>query len=309
MMGNLAAYRDQALFIPCQGERMLAILSEPTAISSTIKTGVLVIVGGPQYRVGSHRQFTLLARELASQGVPTLRLDYRGMGDAEGEMRDFEAVTEDIAAAIDAFFNHTSGRIDQVVLWGLCDGASAALLYLDATNDPRVRGLTLLNPWARSNTSLAKTQLKHYYWQRLRQPEFWKKLLGGGVGRKAWRDLIGNARVALGLTKTPPQLTTAEPTHLKSKSPYQERMAGAWRNFGGDIQLIISGQDMTANEFLDHAGSNTHWRGLLNQRKAQRVDLPAADHTFSDRAAGLSVQAHTLSFVLGLGKSCEVTYL
>ncbi|ALT77265.1 hydrolase 1, exosortase A system-associated [Paucibacter sp. KCTC 42545] len=309
MMGKLAAYRDQALFIPCQGERMLAILSEPTAISSTIKTGVLVIVGGPQYRGGSHRQFTLLARELASQGVPTLRLDYRGMGDAEGEQRDFEAVADDIAAAMDAFFTHTHGRMDQVVLWGLCDGASAALLYLDVSKDPRVLGLTLLNPWARSDTSLAKTQLKHYYWQRLSQPEFWKKLLGGGVGRKAWSDLLGNAREALGRAKAPPKGRGTTPAQVKSERPYQERMAKAWRRFGGDIQLIISGQDLTAKEFLDHADTDSNWRGLLAQSKVQRVNLSAADHTFSDRAAGLEVQAHTLSFVLRLGKSYEVTHL
>jgi alpha/beta superfamily hydrolase len=49
---------------------------------------VLVIVGGPQYRAGSHRQFTLLARSLAEQGFAVLRFDYRGMGDSTGAMRD-----------------------------------------------------------------------------------------------------------------------------------------------------------------------------------------------------------------------------
>ncbi|MBB4844152.1 exosortase A-associated hydrolase 1 [Paucibacter oligotrophus] len=292
-MNQTSSYRDRALLIPCQGERMLALLSEP-AQAPAGKTGVLVIVGGPQYRAGSHRQFTLLGRALASEGVPTLRLDYRGMGDAEGDLRNFETVGEDVGAAIDAFVQ--AAGLESVLLWGLCDGASAALLYCEAQQDPRVRGLVLLNPWARSDNSLAKTQLKHYYWQRLSQPEFWKKLLGGGVGRKAMQDLLANARAALGHSK-PGQVPAAPSTGQQTDSrPYLQRMAKAWREFGGAIQLIISGNDLTAKEFLDHAAADPHWRGLLSQGKVQRVDLAMADHTFSNRADSLAVQQHTLAF-------------
>lgn len=291
-MSQPCTYRDRALLIPCQGERMLAVLSEPAELTAG-NIGILVIVGGPQYRAGSHRQFTLLGRALASQGLPSLRLDYRGMGDAEGDKRDFEAVSEDVGAAIDAFVQ--AAGVEGVVLWGLCDGASAALLYCEARQDPRVRGLCLLNPWARSDNSLAKTQLKHYYWQRLSQPEFWKKLLGGGVGRKAIQDLLANARTALGAGRPAPEQAQATPQ--RDKRPYQQRMAKAWREFSGPIQLIISGTDLTAKEFLDHASSDPHWRGLLGQSKVQRVDLPTADHTFSHRAASVAVQEHTLAFV------------
>jgi len=46
--------------------------------------------------VGSHRQFVQLARRLAKQGYPTLRFDYRGMGDSEGVYRSFENVGPDL---------------------------------------------------------------------------------------------------------------------------------------------------------------------------------------------------------------------
>ena len=36
------------------------------------KRGVVIVVGGPQYRVGSHRQFLLLARETTD--LPPQRL-------------------------------------------------------------------------------------------------------------------------------------------------------------------------------------------------------------------------------------------
>src|SRR5215471_15952260 len=60
--------------------------------------GVVIVVGGPQYRAGSHRQFVLLARDLASNGAAVLRFDCRGMGDSGGNFPGFERIGPDIAA-------------------------------------------------------------------------------------------------------------------------------------------------------------------------------------------------------------------
>ncbi|PHV05291.1 hydrolase 1, exosortase A system-associated [Janthinobacterium sp. BJB412] len=172
-------FDEHALQFSCEDAALIGILSRPRQAATR---GVLVVVGGPQYRAGSHRQFTLLARALAAQGIPVLRFDYRGMGDSEGAARDFEAVSADLRAAIDEFFRQVPTLRD-VVVWGLCDGASAALFY--AAGDPRVAGLALLNPWVRSQASYARTTLRHYYLARLRQGEFWRKLLGGRFDLRA----------------------------------------------------------------------------------------------------------------------------
>jgi len=79
---------EQVVVYECQGQRCVGLVHAPGAAS----IGVVIVVGGPQYRVGSHRQFLLLARSLAADGVPVLRFDYRGMGDSEGDIRDFENV-------------------------------------------------------------------------------------------------------------------------------------------------------------------------------------------------------------------------
>ena len=92
-------FTEHALSFTCAGEKLLGIVAAPELPKST---GVLVLVGGPQYRVGSHRQFRLLARALAKAGYPLMRFDYRGMGDSIGDLRNFEAVNDDITAAIDA---------------------------------------------------------------------------------------------------------------------------------------------------------------------------------------------------------------
>ena len=80
---------DQALVFPCAGEALVGVASIP---ATPLALGMVVVVGGPQYRAGSHRQFVLLARRAAAAGIATLRFDYRGMGDATGPPIGFENV-------------------------------------------------------------------------------------------------------------------------------------------------------------------------------------------------------------------------
>ncbi len=278
-------YTEETALFACAGETLLGILARP---DMPTETAVLVIVGGPQYRVGSHRQFVLLSRALAAAGYAVLRFDYRGMGDSTGAQRDFEAVSADVAAAFDALQQRLPS-IKQVVLWGLCDGASAALLYCHETEDPRISGLCLLNPWVRSEASLARTQVKHYYTQRLMQKEFWGKLLRGGVALKALLGLARNIQVAFtgapGSDSTAPQL------------PFQHRMAAAWTCFNGNIFLLLSGDDYTAKEFLDCASTDAAWKNALKHPRLVRHDLPGADHTFSSALSCAQSEALTLNWV------------
>jgi pimeloyl-ACP methyl ester carboxylesterase len=124
----------------CQGNCLIGILDLP---ERPLARGVLVVTSDPQYRIGHHRHFTLLARLLASRGIPALRFDHRGMGDSEGEARTLDAVADDIDAATRAFFAQVP-ELREVVLWGLGDAAMAALRYAQA--DPKVKGVVLLNP-------------------------------------------------------------------------------------------------------------------------------------------------------------------
>lgn len=259
-------YTESALVFSCVGEPLLGILAQPEKPAAAI--GVVLVVGGPQYRVGSHRQFVLLARALAAGGYPVLRFDYRGMGDSGGPQRDFEHVDEDIAAAIAAMQAACPG-LERVVLWGLCDAASAALLYWEKTRDPRIAGFCLLNPWVRSEATLARTQVKHYYGRRLLQREFWLKLLSGKVAFGALTGFLRNLGKSAGGGKK------------VDERGYQQRMADAWGAFPGKIMLALSGDDYTAKEFLECAGSDPAWSGALAQPNVRRFDLDEADHTFS----------------------------
>jgi exosortase A-associated hydrolase 1 len=288
---------EQALVVPCAGEWLTAILS-PSA--SPARRGVLIVVGGPQYRAGSHRQFALLARALAAQGIPAMRFDYRGMGDSSGQARAFEDVDADLRAAIDHFMTAVPG-LQEVVIWGLCDAASAALFY--AQHDRRVSGLVLLNPWARTADGLARATLKHYYLERLLQPALWRKIASGQFEfGKALRSFTGLLRASRGGAAAPPAVQAPTPVPAMPASPnLHARMQAGWQGFSGPVLLIISGADLTAQEFLDMVKASRQWRKLLAAPRVQRRTLPAADHTFSRREWRDQVAAWTAAWVLDTG--------
>lgn len=280
-------YTEQVLDFSCAGEQLLGIVAAPAAPVSA-PLGVLIIVGGPQYRAGSHRQFVSLSRGLASAGYPVMRFDYRGMGDSTGEPHNFEMVQEDIEAAISAFMNSPAAP-QQVVLWGLCDGASAALMYYEQSHDPRVAGLALLNPWVRSAHSLARTHVKHYYWQRLRELAFWAKLLRGRIKWSSWLRLAGNVRAVSRSKRT-----------LVDTGAFQQKMANGWIAFGGRILLMLSELDTTAKEFVEYTTVDPAWQLALQRRQPTRVVLPGADHTCSTPGAKSAVEAAVCSWLAGM---------
>ncbi len=282
---------EEAYTLSVAGEPTVAILHTAAAPASI---GVVVIVGGPQYRVGSHRQFVLLSRALAGAGITTLRFDYRGIGDGSGAARDFEDVNDDIRAAIDSLC--TRAGVGRVVLWGLCDAASAALMY--ASNDSRVVGLVLLNPWVHSLATEARVRLKTYYLARLRNREFWRKVLRLQFDwRASLASLGGYFRGALGRSSVVAS-STVRPHFLA-------RMKHGWAAFGGPVLLILSGDDFTAGEFRELCGSDRQWQELSAGVRVETHELAAANHTFSSAQWRQEVEQLTCLWVRALGATTQ----
>lgn len=271
------SFSEQAFCFDCAGETLVGIVAMPEA---PLSTGILIVVGGPQYRIGSHRQFLLLSRALAEKGHAVMRFDVRGMGDSSGGQRAFDALQDDIGAAIQAFQHHCPS-LKRIVLWGLCDAASASLLYWDATDDARISGLVLLNPWVRSETTLAKAHIKHYYGRRLFQAEFWRKLFSGQIG-------IGQALGDFGN-----KLSASRQQPSNAVLSFQSKMASAMRRFGGPVLVILSGDDYTAKEYLEAIKSDAAWSGIADRANVTHTTVAGADHTFS--SAGLRQQVEALT--------------
>lgn len=271
-----------AVVFECAAESLVGIIDRPT---QPCTTGLVVVVGGPQYRAGSHRQFVLLARAVAEVGFPVMRFDCRGMGDSTGHARNFESIELDLRAAIDAFF-HEVPSLERVVVWGLCDAASAAIFY--AFRDMRVAGLVLANPWVRTQSSEARVVLKRYYFGRLKSRSFWRKLLLGklNIGSSV-RSFIAN------LFKLRNKSDGSGTVNDELIGTLPDRMAQGWRRFKGPILLLLSGDDLTAQEFMDVTRSEPSWMGLLAEERVTSKTWPDANHTFSTREWRAAVAAET----------------
>lgn len=262
---------------------------------------VFVVGGGPQYRVGGHRQLVQWARALAAAGHHVLRFDSPGMGDSHGTHAGFEALDADIRAAIDQIALRVP-KLEEVTLWGECNAASAIVFY--GFQDPRVKRMVLLNPWARTPQGQARTVIRHYYLQRLRQGSFWRKLLGLRLNPlKVFRSGLANLRLAL-RARTASHAPGGLPDDaggrfapLPAALPLPDRLRLGIARFRGSVLLVMSGHDHIAREFDAMVAGSPAWRTLMARQRLERLDLPEADHTFSTQADKTAVAAHAIGWL------------
>jgi uncharacterized protein len=270
----------------CKGAPLLGMLHEGAS-----EIGLVIVVGGPQTRVGSHRQFVKLAQALSAAGISTLRFDTRGMGDSHGTFPGFIGLTDDINAAVDALLK-TAPQVQRVILWGLCDGASAILIG-HAQFAPQVQGFVLVNPWvhapnaegAGASSVAAQVQVKHYYAKRIVSGEFWKKLLSGGM----------NPFRAAGEFAVTAKKATASSSSPASDVPFIEAMRQGWFNSTLPALVITAGDDLVAQEWLA-CGKTPAWAATRTAPTATQ-HLAEANHTFSTQAWRGQVERWTVEWI------------
>ncbi len=263
---------EELVVFDCEHSQLIGIAHRPSAPAK--QCGIVFVVGGPQYRVGSHRQFTIMARSFASAGYPVLRFDYRGMGDSEGPYLGFERVDSDIRCAIGAFIDHEPG-LQGVILCGLCDAASACLIYC-SQHDQRVAGLILLNAESRTELTEAAATLKFYYFERLFEKTFWVKVLSGKFNvrasiRSLWTTVLRTLR-------------SRKAAMTAGDLSFVEKMLKGLRSSRVPILLLESERDLTAKAFADLCKSDERWGREVGASRVTRRSVADADHTFARRS-------------------------
>jgi pimeloyl-ACP methyl ester carboxylesterase len=168
---------------------LVGILTQEATYKPSDRPVFLILNSGIIHRVGHHRMYVTLARELAAAGYQVLRFDLSGIGDSENRndgLSPLDGAVADIRDAVE--WLATSVQARRFVLLGLCQGADHALVY--GSDDPRVAGLVLLDP---SIPPTSKFYLL-YFARHILRPRSWTDLL---LGRgRAWNRL----RVYLGST-------------------------------------------------------------------------------------------------------------
>lgn len=265
----------QLLTFDCAGDTLGATLDGESG-----RVGVLIVTGGTQTRIGSHRMFERLSAALAANGYPCFRFDRRGVGDSDGLDAGFRGNGEDISAAAQAFRARADG-LESIIGFGLCDGATSLALF---AGPAKLSGLILVNPWLVEAEPDAPppAAIKHHYRQRLLSVEGWQKLLTGSVSYK--KILKGVAKV----------ITDRQPSGLA------EETAEALATAKLPIELILALDDATAVAAAHVWRSDTfarHLSGVTTQTTVIETD----SHTFARPRDSASLLSATLTALGRLG--------
>ncbi|MDF7774305.1 hydrolase 1, exosortase A system-associated [Sphingomonas sp. AOB5] len=244
---------------PCAGESLAATLDEAAGT-----TGLLIVSGGNEVRMGAHRGMALLAARVAGElGAPVFRYDRRGVGDSTGSNGGFESTAEDIAAAVAAFRAEATG-VTRVVAFGNCDAATALAMFGPASG---VDALLIANPWVIEATDdlPPAAAIRARYAERLRDPKEWLRLIRGGVNiDKLFKGLLKAA-------KKPSQPPASLPA----------RLAAAMKASKLPITILIASGDNTAIAFIDA------WKGAAFDAARERttvIELTSDSHSFASVA-------------------------
>jgi exosortase A-associated hydrolase 1 len=236
----------------CAGARCAATLDEADGT-----TGLLIVSGGNEIRIGAHRGMAKLARDIATAGHPVFRFDRRGIGDSEGDNAGFESSNADIAAAL-AAFRAACPQLRRIIAFGNCDGASALALHQPLALD----GLILANPWVIEPTDdlPPPAAIRARYAERLRDPKAWAQLLSGAINLR---------KLASGLMRI------AKPA---APSSLARRVIDGIMSFRGDLTIILASGDATALAFADA------WNKAPPTQDVRSIKIDSSSHSFASDA-------------------------
>lgn len=287
----------------CRNKKLYGILHQ-AATHNEIRQIILMIVGGPQTRIGSHRLHVQLARALQNLGFTIFRFDYEGLGDSEGDFVGFEYAGPSIQAAIDYLFAEYT-ELEHIIIWSLCDGATASCVY--AQHDQhRVKGMVLCNPFVETDAGKARTIIRYYYVKRLFEKEFWRKVFSFKfdvvefirsflqLALRAWRsddsDGFNGQSSAIGV--------------IDPNTSLPQQMINGLDNFQHKVRFLLSTDDLTALNFRDVILSHPTLKEAIDVGRIKIRYIQDADHTFSSQKYKNMLVDETVSAIEDLNSNC-----
>ena len=261
---------------------LFGIVSRPTPHVAIRQPAVVILNTGIVHRVGHHRIYVTMARELAALGHVVFRFDFSGIGDSAnrgGSFSPLEACQADVSEALD--WLTASCDTNEVVLVGLCSGANVALSY--GHTDRRVVGLVLLDPTIPPTARF----YARYIARRITQFRSWRSFTCGR-GR-IWQDLTERLSRAFG-TRLPAQPVSPNDPRVRSEL---EKMY--LKSLDRDLKLLFVLTDgregrQCYREQLFEAFPNVPFKGKVSLEYFRE-----ADHTFTSE----SVRARLQELVAG----------
>lgn len=241
-------------------------------------TGLLMVTGGTELRVGAASGMARLSAAVAAAGFPVLRFDRRGVGDSEGTDPGFRGSAPDIAAAV-ASFRSLRPDLQRVVGFGLCDGATALALH----HPPAIDALALANPWVvEPEADLPPpAAIARRYREQLLSVAGWRRALSGGIDyRKALRGLRG-----LAARRDPGLADSVALALARGRAP---------------VSIILAMRDATAIAF-EREWLRAAFRAVRERPSTVLAEIDSGSHSFAHSGDADELAA----FCLGALERCD----
>ncbi len=192
MTHQLFETREQILF-ENEGQKLYGVLHRPffPAKSSEKVPAVLFCHGFAGNKIGKHRIYISLAQRLAQLGIASLRFDFRGSGESEGEFSEMTLESE-VSDALQALkFLRQQNQIDRDRIGLLGNSFGGAVAVLAAQQDCDVKSLALVaslfnsRPWVKAwqafqkepNAKVAQQQMSQILDGNVPGPAFYETFL------------------------------------------------------------------------------------------------------------------------------------
>ena len=258
---------------------LFAVLSEPVSQPAGDLCAVL-LNAGMIHRIGPGRLWVDIARGWAARGVPTLRLDFIGVGDSDDDGHPRHALADlyepDIGSQLKASLNALAARGlgPRFALAGLCSGSYWA--FHGALLDDRVTAAFMLNParlfW--DDLLAVRRELR----KGLLEPRHWRRLLRGELTlARALRFARRLPRAIISL------LGGARSMRAASRSRRDQLGLALKRLREADVSVLLafSGEESLHEELLRQGRLDS----IACQPNVELGVLPGRDHTLSSGEA------------------------
>lgn len=286
-----ARIREAPITIAQPFGELFGVLAEPLG-EHVGETCAVLLNAGAIRRIGPNRMWVETARRWSALGVPTVRLDLEGIGDADG---DSGAFGEMAGLYVPALVDQVRGALDRLaalgygprfVLAGLCSGAYWA--FHAALTDERVVAAYLLNPRAlfwdptlEVTREVRKALLRSSAWRKVLRGEIPIERMAGlayrtpgvlarravaRVARGAARQTRGGDRLDLAFDRLRDEgkrielmFSSGEPLYEELESEGRLDRLDRWPNVGlelvaGNIHTLRSANaQASAHQALDRA--------------------------------------------------------
>lgn len=270
---SLGRLGERPVSYPRDFGSLRAVITEGRDASDAPLTLVYLNAGAVS-RIGPNRMWVESAREWAARGIPSLRLDVKGIGDSDGDssyedVRNLydDSFAVDVRAALDEL--ERAGLPNRFVLVGLCSGGFWAYHVLLA--DERAVAAVMLNPrilfWHEhldALRDLRRTRL-------LARPRTWSRLMRGEVPFRRWVAFAGwLSSAAASRLKRPERGSVFDWQAQRIAKSFAELQRAGRR-----ARFIFCDGEPLHDELLDAA--------LLGGRSWPNVfleEIPGRDHTF-----------------------------